>query len=87
MVLAGTSNDLTVHVGKILDRDYRHTAKAHGLSVDNVHGDDLSQFPIEKARLKSIFYPIVAGAVTIVGYGWSLESKTVCTFPTPAMWY
>ena len=86
MIPAVRRNDLIIHTGKILDRDYRKTAKAHGHVVDSVHGDDLSHFPIEKARLKSIFYPIVAGAVATVGYGWSLESKTVCTCFTPAVW-
>lgn len=77
-ILTETSNNLIIHTGKILDRDYRHTAQANGLVIDNVHGDDLSKFPIEKARLKSIFYPIIVGAIATVGYGWSLESKTVC---------
>lgn len=79
MILTAASNGLMTYAGKIMDRDYRQTAKSHGIFVDNVHGDDLSQFPIEKARLKSILYPIVAGAVATCGYGWSLESKTVST--------
>lgn len=67
--------------GKVLDRDYRHTAKASGIAIDTVRGDDISRFPIEKARLRSIFYPITAGLIALLGYGWSLEKKVVCQYP------
>lgn len=61
----------------MIDRDYRHTAKLNNFTIDQVRGDDLSRFPIEKARLKSFFCPLIIGSIAIAGYGWSLVAKTV----------
>jgi hypothetical protein len=36
----------------IIDRDYQKTAAAAGITVNKTKGDDLSDFPMEKARLK-----------------------------------
>lgn len=52
-------------------------AKLHNLVVDDIHGDNLFTFPIEKARLRSIIYPIVAVLPATIGYGWSLNFKAV----------
>jgi hypothetical protein len=43
-------------IGLIIDRDYQKTAAVAGLTVNGTKGDDLSNFPIEKARLRSIWY-------------------------------
>jgi len=64
-------------VGKLLDRDYRSTAKEVGLVINRVSGDDLSRFPIEKARLRSIWYLGVVNLIAVVGYGWALDKKVV----------
>jgi len=63
--------------GKIIDRDYRKTAASVGFTVDKVKGDDLTKFPIEKARLRSIWYFIAISTSCTLGYGWSLHAKTV----------
>jgi hypothetical protein len=60
-----------------MDWDYRCTAKNFGLAIDTVAGDDMSQFPIEKARYRSICLPIVIGSVCTLGYGWSLLTQVV----------
>ena len=36
--------------GKALNHNYRYIAAKSGLTVDKVKGDDLAQFPIERAR-------------------------------------
>ncbi|KAI4151127.1 MAG: hypothetical protein L6R39_002109 [Caloplaca ligustica] len=41
---------------KVMDHDYKNTAAANGFTVDKTTGDDLTNFPIEKARLRSIWY-------------------------------
>ncbi|KAK8872740.1 nacht and wd domain protein [Apiospora arundinis] len=64
--------------GKVLDRDYRHTTKKEGIPVDKTRGDDadLSRFPIEHARLRSVKFSVALCAFFIAGYGWSLQQRT-----------
>jgi MFS family permease len=63
--------------GHIMNWDYRRIAKDYGLVIDKVAGDDMSQFPIEKARYRSIWLPVIISSVCTVGYGWSLHTRTV----------
>ena len=42
--------------GLIMDRDYRTTARKHNITINKKSGDDLRDFPIEKARFCSIWY-------------------------------
>ncbi|KAL8968607.1 MAG: hypothetical protein Q9197_004789, partial [Variospora fuerteventurae] len=49
-----TKLDSNCTAGKVMDRDYRVTAAAVGFTIDRTSGDDLTGFPIEKARLRSI---------------------------------
>lgn len=69
-------------LGKIMNRDYRLTARAHNLVIDTNHGDDLTGFPIEKARFRSIWYSICATGISTAGYGWSIQSRTVSNLPS-----
>ncbi|KAL8958541.1 MAG: hypothetical protein Q9193_004421 [Seirophora villosa] len=64
--------------GRVMDRDYRMTAAAVGFTIDKTNGDDLTSFPIEKARLRSIWYYVSVSTICTVGYGWTLETRTVC---------
>ncbi|KAI9050386.1 hypothetical protein LZ554_005551 [Drepanopeziza brunnea f. sp. 'monogermtubi'] len=57
--------------GRMLNRDYQLTAKAHDFVVDRVGGDNLSNFPIEKARLRTC----------VTGYGWAVERKMNIAIP------
>ncbi|KAF9893521.1 hypothetical protein FE257_010833 [Aspergillus nanangensis] len=67
--------------GRVLDFDYQKTAKARGLSIDKHAGDDLSQFPIEHARLRTSRLFLVACGPLIVGYGWALQYRTHMAVP------
>ncbi|KAK7987567.1 hypothetical protein PG989_007882 [Apiospora arundinis] len=69
--------------GKVLDRDYRHTAKKEGIPVDKTRGDDvdLSRFPIEHARLRSVKFSVALCPFFIAGYGWSLQQRTHMAVP------
>jgi hypothetical protein len=69
--------------GWLLDNTYRNSRTRMGLSTDKVRGDDLDDFPIEKARLRVMWFPMVVIGVCVVGYGWVLDRKEVCLrFPT-----
>ncbi|MCJ1265605.1 hypothetical protein MMC22_005485 [Lobaria immixta] len=61
--------------GKIMDRDYRVTAKANGVTIQKVEGDDLAEFRIESARFRSSGYLITVAIVSVFGYGWALDTK------------
>ncbi|KAI4114172.1 MAG: hypothetical protein LQ345_005005 [Seirophora villosa] len=67
--------------GRIMDRDYRMTAAAVGFTIDKTNGDDLTRFPIEKARLRSIWYYVTVSITCTVGYGWTLETRTHLAAP------
>ena len=68
-------------LGLIIDRDYQKTATAAGFTVNRTKGDDLSDFPIEKARLRSIWYFMGLSMACTLGYGWSVERKIVSFVP------
>lgn len=69
--------------GRILDRDYRTVANALDLPVDktSINAGNLSQYPIEKARLRSVFVLLVISAIATLGYGWSLQQRAHIAIP------
>jgi multidrug resistance protein len=67
--------------GKITDYDYRKTASAHGFSINNVSGDKLMEFPIEKARLRSVWYYIFISSTSTLGYGWAVQRRAHLAVP------
>ena len=60
-----------------MNRDYRTVAKKFKFEIEEIRGDDLSTFPLEQARLRSIFYMIVIAVAAVTGYGWALQAQTV----------
>ena len=60
-------------LGKLLDWDYRRTAKEAGHEINLAAGDELSGFPIEYARLRSIWYLGAIDIIGIIGFGWALH--------------
>lgn len=63
--------------GKILDIDYRLTAAKYGVSAENRKAQDLDNFPIEEARIRSLTYSLLVCGLLIVGYGWLLQRQVV----------
>ncbi|KAK5238057.1 hypothetical protein LTR47_001150 [Exophiala xenobiotica] len=68
-------------VGAIANYDYRKTAQSHNLSIDKVKGDAIIAFPIEKARLRSVWIYIFLSSTATLGYGWSVQTKTHLATP------
>lgn len=62
-----------------MNRDYCLTARDHNIVINAISGDDLTDFPIEKARFRSIWYSISVSGVCTTGYGWALHSMMVST--------
>ncbi|RFU79725.1 major facilitator superfamily domain, general substrate transporter [Trichoderma arundinaceum] len=67
--------------GYIQDWNYARFARTNGFSVDKKRGDDLSKFPIEKARLNIVWPLVYVGAAAIIGFGWAAEMKTHISAP------
>ena len=60
--------------GKMMDRNYRKTAKEINFIVDCVSGDDLNHFPIEKSRSRDSYFLCSIYICALIGYGWSVEA-------------
>ncbi|KAL8382983.1 hypothetical protein RB595_006652 [Gaeumannomyces hyphopodioides] len=67
--------------GRLLDRNYETTAREAGIEVDRKRGDDMSRFPIERARLRSMHALQLVHLVALVGYGWALEREVHVSGP------
>lgn len=52
-------------------------ARAHGLPIDKVSGDGLLYFPIEEARMRSVFIPTLLASAAVVTYGWLVDKMVV----------
>ncbi|KAL8734123.1 MAG: hypothetical protein Q9166_001608 [cf. Caloplaca sp. 2 TL-2023] len=59
--------------GKLMDWNYRVTARQIGHTVDKVSGDDLNHFPIEKARTRGSWYILGVYICALAGYGWAVD--------------
>ncbi|KAM3074587.1 hypothetical protein ACMFMG_008016 [Clarireedia jacksonii] len=62
--------------GKLIDWSYAREAKRLGIEVVKSRQQDLSNFPIEKARLQLGFPMILFAALSTIAYGWILHFKT-----------
>ena len=67
--------------GKLMDRNYRSTAKGIGHTIDRECGDDLRHFPIERARTRGSWYLLLILTGTLIGYGWALEQRSHVSIP------
>ncbi|PCH00525.1 Major facilitator superfamily domain, general substrate transporter [Penicillium occitanis (nom. inval.)] len=78
----GTSSALGAIInGKLLDINYTRIARQNNFSIDRKRGDDLTNFPIEKARLQLTFLWSSILAITFLGYGWALNYKAPLAVP------
>ena len=73
--LGGTVS--TLFSGRLLNNAYRSERTARGLSTDMAVGDDLDDFPIEKARLHAMWFPMAATTCSVVAFGWVLHYEKV----------
>jgi multidrug resistance protein len=63
-------------VGKVMDHNYKVTAKKISWTVNKVSGDDLDNFPIERARSRGSLWLLIISTATLVGYGWAVSKHT-----------
>ncbi|KAL8812182.1 MAG: hypothetical protein Q9200_001222 [Gallowayella weberi] len=59
-------------IGKVMDYNYKTVARKIGWNIDEVAGDDLQQFPIERARARGSYFLLIVSTAILVGYGWAV---------------
>ncbi|KAF5978775.1 major facilitator superfamily transporter [Fusarium bulbicola] len=62
--------------GRMLDSNFRRHATRLGITTDKNKQTDLTNFPIERARLEVALPTILLGSACMVGFGWTLHYKT-----------
>ena len=67
--------------GKLLDHDYRIYARKHNLPETKSAAHDLYYFPLERARLRSIFVCLAVSSIATAGFGWSLHARSHIAIP------
>ncbi|KAI4173451.1 MAG: hypothetical protein LQ348_006582, partial [Seirophora lacunosa] len=67
--------------GKLMDWNYRMTARQIGHTVDRVSGDDLNHFPIERARARGSWHILGVYMCVLIGYGWAVQRRAHESIP------
>lgn len=62
--------------GKAIDWNYRRHAKRNGFPPSKNRHQDLTHFPIEKARLEVALPLLYVGNIGSIAYGWTLDYQT-----------
>jgi MFS family permease len=67
--------------GRILDWNFRRHARIAGMEISKQKQQDLSKFPVEVARLQSSVPALILASVSLIAYGWTLQTKTYLAAP------
>ncbi len=68
-------------VGKFLDWNFRRRAKRLGVEITSQRQQDLTDFPIEAARLQVVLPLVFLSGLSIIAYGWVMEAHTSLAGP------
>ncbi|KIV77876.1 hypothetical protein PV11_09654 [Exophiala sideris] len=61
--------------GRMVDWNYRRHARKHGITIEKGVRQDLSDFPIERARIEIALPLLMSNGLFVIGYGWTLDHK------------
>ncbi|KAI5209238.1 citrate synthase [Aureobasidium subglaciale] len=67
--------------GKAVDWNYRRHAKLNGFPFVKNKQQDLTEFPLEKARLEIALPLFYIGALCVLGYGWVMDKHVSLAGP------
>jgi hypothetical protein len=59
--------------GRLMDFNYKVTARNSGMLVDRIAGDNIGIFPIERARSRGSYLILFFSAFAFAGYGWAVQ--------------
>ena len=62
--------------GKLVDWNYRRHAIRNGLPATKNRYQDLTEYPIERARLEICLPLLYVAVLSLIGYGWVLDYQT-----------
>ncbi len=68
-------------IGKFLDWNFRRHAKRIGIEISSQRQQDLTNFPIEAARLQVVLPLVFLSGLSIIGYGWIMVAHTSLAGP------
>lgn len=68
-------------VGKFLDWNFCRRAKRLGIEISSQRQQDLTDFPIEAARLQVVLPLVFLSGVSIIAYGWVMEAHASLVGP------
>ncbi|PMD41029.1 MFS general substrate transporter [Hyaloscypha variabilis F] len=68
-------------IGRLADWNYRRWAKKLNILVVKNRRQDLTNFPIERARLEIVFPLFFVAVAAIIAYGWILTKKISVAVP------
>ncbi|KAG9231136.1 MFS multidrug transporter-like protein [Amylocarpus encephaloides] len=83
--LGGGSILAAFTAGIMVDQNYRRHATRLGIPIVRNRAQDLTDFPIEKARLQVAFPVAFISGAAVIGFGWSLVHKTSLAGPVITM--
>ncbi len=76
-----------VATGKTVDWNFRRIAKQLDYPITRGRQSDLSNFPIEQARIQVIVPLICLGSITIIAYGWVLHATDSLAGPLVLLYF
>ncbi|KAE8452761.1 hypothetical protein EG329_013033 [Mollisiaceae sp. DMI_Dod_QoI] len=79
--LAGGSVVAAFTQGRFIDWNYRRHAQKLGIVVQKRKMQDLSNFPIERARLEVAMPFLLLACLSTISYGWILDKRTSVAGP------
>ena len=62
-------------------------ARQIGVSIDKKRGNDLRDFPIERARLEVVLYPLALGISFFIAWGWVVQARTNLAGPLVVLFF
>ena len=68
-------------VGRLLNWNFRRHARMLGMEIVDRKQQDLTNFPIEAARLQVILPLVYIAAATVISYGWVMMNHTTLAGP------
>lgn len=74
--IAGGSIVAAFTQGRLIDLSFQHEAKRIGMTITKSRQQDLTNFPIEKARLQVALPVLVLASLSTIAWGWILHLRT-----------